>query len=102
MTSELLDLVDDEGKLLPYVKDELIQNFFESTDGKDLVMGLYISMMSFSLTEFMDVIRKENPDMKLSSVVDSYCKNDAEYSIFSWFCKVRRSNIASQKIKWVP
>lgn len=33
MTLELSELVDDEGKLLPHIKDELIMNFCESTDG---------------------------------------------------------------------
>lgn len=34
MTSELLELVDNDRKLLPRIKDELISNFYESTDGE--------------------------------------------------------------------
>lgn len=33
MTLELSELVDDEGKLLPHIKDELIRSLCKSTDG---------------------------------------------------------------------
>lgn len=40
--------------------------------------------MSFSLTELIDEIRKEYPDINLPSVVEAYYKKDVEYLVFPW------------------
>lgn len=49
MTLELFELVDDEGKLLPRIKDKLIESFCESTVGDCWFLELYMYVISFSL-----------------------------------------------------
>ncbi|KAI5654664.1 hypothetical protein M9H77_31851 [Catharanthus roseus] len=41
-------------------------------------------VMSFSLTELVDEIRKEYPDINLPPVIEAYYKKDAEYQVFHW------------------
>lgn len=80
---ELSELIN-ERKLLSRVKKGLIKNFCGSDEGKDWFMNLYMSIMSFSLTELIDEIRKEYPDINLPLVIDAYYKKDAEYLVFPW------------------
>lgn len=59
MTSELLELVDNVGKLLPHIREELIKNFCESTDDEHWCLEWCMPVMSFSLTKLIDEILKK-------------------------------------------
>lgn len=43
-----------------------------------------MSVISFSLTGLSDEILKENLNMKLPSIVDSYYQKGVEYPVFPW------------------
>lgn len=66
MTMELSELVDEEERLLPCVKKELIKIFYELNEGKDQFMNFYMPVLSFSLIELIDEIQKENLGINLS------------------------------------
>lgn len=71
MALESSKLVDEEGRLLSHVKEELIKRFCESSEGKDWFMNLNMPGMSISLIELIDEIRKENPSINLSPIVEA-------------------------------
>lgn len=64
------------------MKDELVKNFYESTDRERWFLELYMSVMSFAMTELINEIHKENLNLILPSIVDSYYKKGVEYPMF--------------------
>lgn len=78
---ELFEWVE-EGKILTQVREEIIESFCKSEEGKKYFLYLYMPDMNFSLTKLIDEIRKEYPDINLPSVVEAYYKKDASIRYF--------------------
>lgn len=83
MMTELAHLADDEGNVLPSVKDKITKELCESSTSGSQFYSLTMSMVSCALTELVDAICDGNPSVTMPYVVDMYCNKEAKYQKLS-------------------
>lgn len=84
MTTELADLVDSEGKVLPVMKEKIAKEFCELLAGDSWFYSLDMLMVGYALMELVDAIRDNNPSVKMPSIADMYYNKDAKYLELPW------------------